>query len=103
MVQNYHKAMERDVKLNDLEERSENLLKASVKFHKTSKTLERQKRMKNLKLKIILGVIVALVLVAVIIVIAVMASRGGSGTAPVERTLSAVTTSLPVKETTEAT
>ncbi|XP_066495799.1 vesicle-associated membrane protein 5 [Tiliqua scincoides] len=62
MLDNFNKVMDREGKLSELDERAEELRNQSSAFCKTTKTVARQEQWRNMKWKIILGVVIVAVL-----------------------------------------
>uniref|UniRef100_A0A2K6EMI7 Vesicle-associated membrane protein 5 n=1 Tax=Propithecus coquereli TaxID=379532 RepID=A0A2K6EMI7_PROCO len=58
MLNNFDKVLERDGKLAELEQRSDQLLDMSSAFSKTTKTLAQKKRWENTRCRIYLGLVV---------------------------------------------
>lgn len=78
MLVNLNKADERAGKLDDLEDRADELLEKSKKFEKTASQVKQKKRWENKRMKVIfiaIGVVAALVIIGLII----FAIAGGSG------------------------
>ncbi|XP_030274223.1 vesicle-associated membrane protein 5-like isoform X1 [Sparus aurata] len=76
MVDNLNKAEERSGKLDDLENRADDLLEKSKKFEKTANQVKQKKRWENKKMKVLfigIGVVVAVIIIGLII----FASVGG--------------------------
>ncbi|XP_062994974.1 vesicle-associated membrane protein 5 [Elgaria multicarinata webbii] len=69
MLDNYNKALERDGKLSDLDERADELRNQSSAFCKTSKTVAEKKRWENMKWKIILGAVIAGTLILILAIV----------------------------------
>ncbi|XP_012784046.1 vesicle-associated membrane protein 5 [Ochotona princeps] len=69
MLNNFDKVLERDGKLAELEQRSDQLLDMSSAFSKTTKTLAQKKRWENARCRIYLGLAVALSLLVILIVL----------------------------------
>ncbi|XP_072493078.1 vesicle-associated membrane protein 5 isoform X2 [Notamacropus eugenii] len=67
MLNNFERVLERDGKLADLEQRSDQLLHMSSAFSKTTKTLAQKKRCENIQWRVIAGVVFGVVVVVVII------------------------------------
>ncbi|XP_044935029.1 vesicle-associated membrane protein 5 [Mustela lutreola] len=81
MLNNFDKVLERDGKLAELEQRSDQLLDMSSAFSKTTKTLAQQKRWENMRCRIYLGLVLGgclLILLIVLLVIFLPQSSGGS-------------------------
>ncbi|EHB12843.1 Vesicle-associated membrane protein 5 [Heterocephalus glaber] len=82
MLNNFDKVLERDGKLAELEQRSDQLLDMSSAFSKTTKTLAQKKRWENIRCRIYLGLVVAgalLIILIVLLVIFLPQSSGDSG------------------------
>ncbi|KFO32652.1 Vesicle-associated membrane protein 5 [Fukomys damarensis] len=82
MLNNFDKVLERDGKLAELEQRSDQLLDMSSAFSKTTKTLAQKKRWKNIRCRIYLGLVVAgglLIILIVLLVIFLPQSSRDSG------------------------
>lgn len=78
MLDNLNKADERAGKLDDLEDRADELLQKSKAFEKTANQVKQKKRWENKKMKVIfiaIGVVAALVIIGLII----FAIAGGTG------------------------
>lgn len=78
MMDNLNKADERAGKLDDLEDRADELLEKSKTFGKTANQVKQKKRWENKKMKVIfiaIGVVAALVIIGLII----FAIAGGTG------------------------
>ena len=72
MKQNVEKVLERDIKLSNLEDKSETLVDASNKFETTSRKLKRKMYFKNIKfMAILMFVVTVLILIIVLITIKV--------------------------------
>ncbi|TMS03337.1 vesicle-associated membrane protein 5 [Larimichthys crocea] len=70
MLDNLNKADERAGKLDDLEDRADELLAKSKTFEKTANQVKQKKRWENKKMKIVfiaVGVVAALVIIGLII------------------------------------
>ncbi|XP_008698293.1 vesicle-associated membrane protein 5 isoform X1 [Ursus maritimus] len=81
MLDNFGKVLERDGKLTELEQRSDQLLDMSSAFSKTTKTLAQKKRWENMRCRIYLGLVVGAVLLILLIVLLAIflpQSSGGS-------------------------
>ncbi|XP_037015634.2 vesicle-associated membrane protein 5 [Artibeus jamaicensis] len=72
MLKNFDKVLERDGKLAELEQRSDQLLDMSSAFSKTTKTLAQKKRWENIRWRIYLGMAVGIVLLIILIVLLVI-------------------------------
>ncbi|XP_029793584.1 vesicle-associated membrane protein 5 [Suricata suricatta] len=69
MLNNFDKVLERDGKLAELEQRSDQLLDMSSAFSKTTKTLAQKKRWENIRCRIYLGLAVGGSLLIILIVL----------------------------------
>ncbi|XP_008575961.1 PREDICTED: vesicle-associated membrane protein 5 [Galeopterus variegatus] len=69
MLNNFDKVLERDGKLAELEQRSDQLLDMSSAFSKTTKTLAQKKRWENTRCWIYLGLVVGGGLLIILIVL----------------------------------
>ncbi|EGV93192.1 vesicle-associated membrane protein 5 isoform X1 [Cricetulus griseus] len=81
MLTNFDKVLERDGKLAELEQRSDQLLDMSSAFSKTTKTLAQKKRWENIRCRIYLGLAVAgglLIILIVLLVVFLPTSNGDS-------------------------
>ncbi|XP_037383652.1 vesicle-associated membrane protein 5 [Talpa occidentalis] len=81
MLNNFDKVLERDGKLSELEQRSDQLLDMSSVFSKTTKTLAQKKRGENIRCRIYLGLVMGgclLVILIVLLVIFVPQSKDSS-------------------------
>ncbi|XP_060893168.1 vesicle-associated membrane protein 5-like isoform X2 [Labrus mixtus] len=70
MLDNMNKADERGDKLNDLEDRADELLEKSKHFEKTANQVKQKKRWENKKMKLVfigVGVVAALIIIGLII------------------------------------
>ncbi|KAK4316792.1 hypothetical protein Pmani_012050 [Petrolisthes manimaculis] len=91
MRTNVERIMEREEKLNELDQRASVLSESSAEFKTTSQKLKRKYWWKNLKMMLILGAVV--VSVIVIIVVSIVASDnggndgGGGGQGPTDTPL----------------
>lgn len=72
MLNNFDKVLERDGKLSELQQRSDQLLDMSSAFSKTTKTLAQQKRWENIRCRVYLGLAVAGGLLLILIVLLVI-------------------------------
>uniref|UniRef100_H0W246 Vesicle-associated membrane protein 5 n=2 Tax=Cavia porcellus TaxID=10141 RepID=H0W246_CAVPO len=72
MLNNFDKVLERDGKLSELEQRSDQLLDMSSAFSKTTKNLAQKKRWENKRCQIYLGLAVAGSLLVLLIVLLVV-------------------------------
>ncbi|XP_023558696.1 vesicle-associated membrane protein 5 [Octodon degus] len=72
MLNNFDKVLERDGKLAELEQRSDQLLDMSSAFSKTTKTLAQKKRWKNIRCRVYVGLGVAACLLILLIVLLVI-------------------------------
>ncbi|XP_076990913.1 vesicle-associated membrane protein 5 [Tamandua tetradactyla] len=77
MLNNYEKVLERDGKLEELEQRSHQLLDMSSAFSKTTNTLAQKKRCENIRCRIFLGLLVGFVLIVLIVLLAVFLPKDG--------------------------
>ncbi|XP_027716263.1 vesicle-associated membrane protein 5 isoform X2 [Vombatus ursinus] len=76
MLNNFERVLERDGKLAELEQRSDQLLDMSSAFSKTTKTLAQKKRWENIRWRVILGLVIgALALVLLITLLAIFIPR----------------------------
>lgn len=75
MRDNIEKVMERDVKISDLEDRSEQLKDGASRFHITSRKLRRQMWWQDKKMTCFFILVILLVLIIVIVPIAVTSSK----------------------------
>lgn len=82
MLNNFDKVLERDGKLAELEQRSDQLLDMSSAFSKTTKTLAQKKRWENARCRIYMGLAAGVALLILLIVLLVIllpqSSKGGS-------------------------
>ncbi|XP_024414306.1 vesicle-associated membrane protein 5 [Desmodus rotundus] len=82
MLKNYDKVLEREGKLADLEQRSDQLLDMSSAFSKTTKTLAQKKRWENIRWRIYLGLVVGggllIILIVLLVIFLPQKSEGGS-------------------------
>ncbi|XP_028372034.1 vesicle-associated membrane protein 5 isoform X2 [Phyllostomus discolor] len=82
MLKNFDKVLERDGKLADLEQRSDQLLDMSSAFSKTTKTLAQKKRWENTRWRIYLGLVVGggllIILIALLVIFLPQTSEGSS-------------------------
>nr|XP_005891734.2 PREDICTED: vesicle-associated membrane protein 5 [Bos mutus] len=82
MLNNFDKVLERDGKLAELEQRSDQLLDMSSAFSKTTKTLAQKKRWENARCRIYMGLAVGIALLILLIVLLVIflpqSSKGSS-------------------------
>eukprot|EP00050_Salpingoeca_kvevrii_P018066 m.70437 g.70437 ORF g.70437 m.70437 type:complete len:120 (+) comp7878_c1_seq1:2761-3120(+) len=69
MKTNMNKVIERDERLGNLEEKSENLREGSTRFESTSRRLKRKMWWKNIKFMLILAAVI-IVLIIIIVLIA---------------------------------
>ncbi|XP_012586928.1 PREDICTED: vesicle-associated membrane protein 5 [Condylura cristata] len=69
MLNNFDKVLERDGKLSELEQRSDQLLDMSTVFSKTTKTLAQKKRGENIRCRIYLGLVIGGCLLVILIVL----------------------------------
>ncbi|KAM6202361.1 vesicle-associated membrane protein 5 [Rhynchocyon petersi] len=72
MLDNFNKVLERDGKLAELEQRSDQLLDMCSTFNKTTETLAKKKKGENTRCHIYLGLAVGGVLLVVLIVLLVI-------------------------------
>ncbi|XP_034857055.1 vesicle-associated membrane protein 5 [Mirounga angustirostris] len=80
MLNNFDKVLERDGKLAELEQRSDQLLDMSSAFSKTTKTLAQKKRWENIRCRIYLGLVVGGgLLVLLIVLLAIFLPQGSGG------------------------
>ncbi|XP_075418648.1 vesicle-associated membrane protein 5 [Tenrec ecaudatus] len=78
MLNNFDKVLERDGKLAELEQRSDQLLDMSTSFSKTTKTLAQKKRWENKRCQIYLGLAVGgSLLILLIVLLAVFLPNKG--------------------------
>ncbi|KAM4748174.1 vesicle-associated membrane protein 5 [Rhinophrynus dorsalis] len=77
MKNNVNKVIEREGKLSDMEERSQDLLSMATSFQKTAKTVERHTRWEKYRWYVICGGIVLLIVIIIVIVIVVVSQQGG--------------------------
>uniref|UniRef100_A0A8C3VR15 Vesicle-associated membrane protein 5 n=1 Tax=Catagonus wagneri TaxID=51154 RepID=A0A8C3VR15_9CETA len=92
MLNNFDKVLERDGKLAELEQRSDQLLDMSSAFSKTTKTLAQKKRWENIRCRLYLGLAVGvglLILLIVLLVVFLPQSSKGSSAPPAQGTGSA--------------
>ncbi|XP_006149209.1 vesicle-associated membrane protein 5 [Tupaia chinensis] len=84
MLNNFDKVLERDGKLSELEQRSDQLLDMSSAFSKTTKTLAQKKRWENIRCRVYVGLAVGGGLVVILIVLLVIFywQSGGGSSAP---------------------
>ncbi|XP_007947101.1 vesicle-associated membrane protein 5 [Orycteropus afer afer] len=84
MLNNFDKVLERDGKLAELEQRSDQLLDMSSTFSKTTKTLSQKKRCENIRCRIYLGLAVSSILLIILIVLLVifLPKNGEGSSAP---------------------
>jgi len=83
MRNNMEKVLERDAKLNDLEDKSDALAEGSSRFQMTSKKLKNQMWWQNLKWQICM-VLIVLIIIAIIVAVTVKPAKddGGGGSPP---------------------
>ncbi|XP_074188376.1 vesicle-associated membrane protein 5 isoform X1 [Rhinolophus sinicus] len=89
MLNNFDKVLERDGKLAELEQRSDQLLDMSSAFSKTTKTLAQKKRWENIRCRIYLGLVLGagvLILVIVLLVLFLPQSSEGSSAPQAQNT-----------------
>lgn len=80
MLNNFDKVLERDGKLAELEQRSDQLLDMSSAFSKTTKTLAQKKRWENVRCRIYLGLVLgAGVLIVLIVLLVLFLPQSGEG------------------------
>ncbi|XP_023395151.1 vesicle-associated membrane protein 5 isoform X1 [Loxodonta africana] len=80
MLNNFGKVLERDGKLAELEQRSDQLLDMSSAFSKTTKTLAQKKRWENVRCRIYLGLAVGgSLLVILIVLLAIFLPQNSQG------------------------
>ncbi|XP_074052603.1 vesicle-associated membrane protein 5 isoform X2 [Macrotis lagotis] len=72
MLNNFERVLERDGKLAELEQRSDQLLDMSSAFSKTTKTLAQKKRWENIHWKVILGLVIGGLLLVILITLLVV-------------------------------
>ncbi|XP_037338991.2 vesicle-associated membrane protein 5-like [Pungitius pungitius] len=78
MVDNFKKAQERDFKLGELEDRSDELYEQSKAFEKTTAKLKQKKRWESKKIKVVsigVGVVAAIIIFGLIIFAIVYSTR----------------------------
>ncbi|KAM8760447.1 vesicle-associated membrane protein 5 [Acanthopagrus schlegelii] len=81
MMDNLNKAEERSGKLDDLEDRADELLAKSKTFEKTANQVKQKKRWEHNKMKVVfigIGVAAAVIIIILIIVAIVNSSSGGA-------------------------
>ncbi|XP_076586805.1 vesicle-associated membrane protein 5 [Chaetodon auriga] len=79
MLDNLNKADERSGKLDELEDRADNLLAKSKAFEKTTHQVKQQKRWENKKMRMVfigIGVVATVIIVGLIIYAIVDSTRG---------------------------
>ncbi|XP_053257424.1 vesicle-associated membrane protein 5 isoform X2 [Podarcis raffonei] len=69
MLENYNKVLDREGKLSKLDERADELRNQSAAFSKTTGTVARQMRWKNMKWKVILVGVVAGVIILILAIV----------------------------------
>ncbi|XP_045436919.1 vesicle-associated membrane protein 5 isoform X2 [Pipistrellus kuhlii] len=83
MLNNFDKVLERDGKLSELEQRSNQLLDMSSAFSKTTKTLAQKKRWENIRWRVCLGLVVGggllIILIVLLVIFLPQRSEGSSG------------------------
>ncbi|KAM9211944.1 vesicle-associated membrane protein 5 [Dugong dugon] len=85
MLNNFDKVLERDGKLADLEQRSDQLLDMSSAFSKTTKTLAQKKRWENVRCRIYLGLAVGgSLLIILIVLLAILLPQNSEGSSAPE-------------------
>ncbi|XP_003942182.1 vesicle-associated membrane protein 5 [Saimiri boliviensis] len=94
MLNNFDKVLERDGKLAELEQRSDQLLDMSSAFSKTTKTLAQKKRWENIRFRIFLGLVGGGLLIILIVLLAVFLPHS-SDSSSASRTQDAGTASGP--------
>ncbi|OQR69237.1 Vesicle-associated membrane protein 1 [Tropilaelaps mercedesae] len=67
MRNNLDKVMERDAKLSDLDERATQLQEGALVFEKQATSLKRKQWWRNMKMRIILGVVFAVVILIIVL------------------------------------
>ncbi|XP_028852448.1 vesicle-associated membrane protein 5 [Denticeps clupeoides] len=72
MMDNINKAKERSGKLDELEDRADELKKQGENFVKTSEKVKRKKQWEAHRLKILFAVIISVVILVIIIVAVIM-------------------------------
>ncbi|CAL8327379.1 unnamed protein product [Arctogadus glacialis] len=80
MMDNLKKADERAGKLEDLEDRAEDMLAKSKRFEKTTQKVKQKKRWENMRTKMVLvgvGVAALLIVIGIIIYYIVRSTNGG--------------------------
>ncbi|XP_037059712.1 vesicle-associated membrane protein 5 isoform X1 [Peromyscus leucopus] len=84
MLNNFNKVLERDHKLAELEQRSDQLLDMSSAFSKTTKTLAQKKRWENVRCRIYLGLAVAggLLIILIVLLVIFLPGSGGNSSNP---------------------
>ncbi|XP_044273332.1 vesicle-associated membrane protein 5 isoform X2 [Varanus komodoensis] len=82
MLENYTKVLERDGKLQDLDERADQLRDQSSAFCKTSKAVAEKKRCENVKYKLILGAVVVGIVLLLAIILSLTLPGSGKQEAP---------------------
>ncbi|XP_037590617.1 vesicle-associated membrane protein 5 isoform X2 [Cebus imitator] len=94
MLNNFDKVLERDGKLAELEQRSDQLLDMSSAFSKTTKTLAQKKRWENIRFRIFLGLLGGgLLIILIVLLVVFLPHSSDSSSAP--RTKDAGTASGP--------
>uniref|UniRef100_A0A8D2D8I9 Vesicle-associated membrane protein 5 n=1 Tax=Sciurus vulgaris TaxID=55149 RepID=A0A8D2D8I9_SCIVU len=87
MLNNFDKVLERDGKLAELEQRSDQLLDMSSAFSKTTKTLAQQKRWENIRCRVYLGLAVASgLLIILIVLLAIFLPQSSGDSTPAQDT-----------------
>ncbi|XP_038610409.1 vesicle-associated membrane protein 5 isoform X2 [Tachyglossus aculeatus] len=80
MLNNYERVLERDGKLSDLEQRSDDLVNMSAAFTKTTKTLAKKKSWEKRRWCLIVGLVVGgVVLLLTVILLVVFLTPGEGG------------------------
>ncbi|XP_054433622.1 vesicle-associated membrane protein 5 isoform X1 [Pteronotus mesoamericanus] len=84
MLKNFDKVLERDGKLAELEQRSDQLLDMSSAFSKTTKTLAQKKRCENIRWRIYLGLVVGggLLIILIVLLAIFLPQRSQGSSAP---------------------
>ncbi|XP_052029879.1 vesicle-associated membrane protein 5 isoform X2 [Apodemus sylvaticus] len=83
MLDNFGKVLEREGKLTELEQRSDQLLDMSLAFSKTTKALAQQKRWENIRCRVYLGLAVAAgLLIILIVLLVIFLPSGGDSSKP---------------------
>ncbi|XP_062065756.1 vesicle-associated membrane protein 5 isoform X2 [Lepus europaeus] len=84
MLNNFDKVLERDGKLAELQQRSDQLLDMSSAFSKTTKIVAQKKRWENIRCRIYLGLVVAggLLIILIVLLAVFLPQNSGDSTAP---------------------